>query len=534
MGKNNEIETSVQEQELAVATAATTEENISTTEYLRSAKKEYALIKGAKARVDLLKKTYCITVPVFEAGSTLMGLPLFQVHHAENDLAAYGANIRFNLCEDFIKDDSDITDPNRYAHIDAYGERHYLRDQYYYLDNNSVLTETQVNEMVYDESVGGYMHDGYPVEYDAKTVNGWQLVEAKNRAETQNYVLYLQEAIGGVKANLSITDELGTPTLYMSKGNQIKVFDAGGRLIQICDYNGNFVCITYVNSLNGGKGISHVFDNKGNVISFTYDQITRRLSKIEDSRGRVVEYAQGGDTIDEMAYSKLIDGAMVEYDSIVFTYATTSDGKRTMTIGQGGCTDADTATITPGLGEGRELKFIFWNPQENRLTFSYNEERVAVIDQDGVQQQYFYGMVGGKTQISEYIEYSYGRYRQYIKFEEGMDEIGFPLRITKYAKRKNLCKTTLNKEIGTVHTVRHNRHLKVTESVTGVQVTPTVTKSMTTDYSYDERGRLKKQRTEETYSTGVRFVYVTEYAYNDVEKTTLIRLTARSERRFRT
>ena len=476
---------------------------------IANAQQEYGLIKGVKAHVNFDDKSYATAVPIIQGKDTTMGITLLQVYNPNSEIDVFGSGIRFNFSEELRVDTQDTS---YYKYTDELGNAHNFRDKYYYESSYIVLSDTDVSAMEYNVAQGCYIHNFVKVEYDGQTAGGWRFVSAKERERLGQWLTAVNNAPNALKATLGEDEgqEMGTPTYYLMKGNQIKVFNAAGYLIQVGSSTGQFV---YIVRENGHK-ILRIFDHNGKVIAFTYNNNV--LQKITDSRGREIRYTFSGGRIQSIGYYASATSA-TPYETLTYDHHIVDGVKQNKTTLES--SDGESATLEYATQEGNTLTKITYQPQDKTLTFSYDTNKVTVSDGEGTEEEFGLAQYSSVAYINAYKQTVNGKITAYNTYTISRQN-SLNVRETKYPKRSQLCKGTVPSDLPIVYTVKNDRRqLPVEETQENIEVSPTVSKDVQTTYLYDEMQRLVRRRTVETYSTGESYAYVEESHYNDTEET---------------
>ncbi len=471
---------------------------------ISNVQREYPLIKGAKVHINFEDKKYALTVPIIRGEDTSMGVALTQVHNLNATVQAFGGGIRFNFSEE-LRIDTENT--SYYKYTDELGNVHYFEDKYYYEGSNTTLSEAHIAEMYYDQTLGCYVHGSAKVEYDGQTKNGWRFVSAKEMPMVQPILNVMEASLNTIKSNHNQgeTSDMQTKAYYLRNGNQIKVFNTAGYLIQIGNSTGQFVYIVR----ESGHKILRIFDHKGREINFSYSG--GKLEKITDSRGREIRYTYDGQRVQKIRY-RANASSTTSYESLTYNHHIVDgvkENKTTITS-----SDGESATLEYASVDGTQLNSLSYQPQDKTLNFSYATSNVIVSDGEGTQEVFGLTQHSSVWYINTYKQTVNGKITAYNTYTISRQN-GLIVRTTKYPKRADLCKTTVPGSLPIVHTVKNDRrHLVLEETQENIEVSPTVNKDVQTTYTYNEYGLPVKRRTVETYSTGESYAYVEESFYN--------------------
>ena len=476
---------------------------------ISNVQQEYGLIKGVKAHVNFDDKSYAMSVPIIQGKDTTMGITLLQIHNPSNELTVFGGGIRFNFSEELR---IDTEDSSYYKYTDEVGKQERFKNQYYYKGSSYVLSEADINEMTYDQTLGCYVHGSAKVEYDGQTKNGWRFVSAKEMPTVQGVLSVMETSLNTVKSNHDEgeTSGMATKAYYLRKGNQIKVFNTAGYLIQIGNSTGQFV---YIVRENGHK-ILRIFDHEGREITFEYS--SGKLQKITDSRGREILYTYDGQRVQKIRY-RANASSSTSYESLTYNHHIVDGVKQNKTTITS--SDGESATLEYTTQEGNSLTKITYQPQNKTLSFLYTDTKVIVsaekgTQEEGTQEEYTVYRGAEIPYINEYKQTVNGKITAYNTYLIAQRS-GLIVRETKYPKRSQLCKATVPSSLPIIHTVKNDRRkLVLEETQENIEVSPTVNKDVHTTYTYNEYGMPVKRRTVETYSTGESYAYVEESFYN--------------------
>ena len=493
----------------------------------KSETKVFDLTGGTQAKLDLVTGETSIIIPDISSESTLMGIGLahiFQYNATEN--LGLGHRFRLNLHQTLKKVNEYAGNVQCYEYTDALGNRKSYYNYFYYYDEEGekqYFVEENPHERIIlnDENQLWDMENNRQVYYSRKKF-GCEIYD--DHVDT-----WLGEIDYFTEICTQTENKYLTPVLFQQTNRVIKGFNCAGNLVWISDHYGNFIAISY----NAHDRITSVRDQNNNQLTFDYYNMKNpMLSSITDSRGRVIEYDYG-DFLDRQPYRlysinfrKLnTDGTAgaiykkisLEYTKtdIIFDYIITSvsssDGEKCVLDYNGKLNSITKYATIDKIPDGASLA----QAEENIITTvniqcAAQPYQTVITDEDGNKEIYRFST--DKT-LSEYYQEVNGLVVKAERYEYEP----YTNRKTIKATRNSLNKKSFNdyvfEEGETTTTLLDIYNNPTSTVISGIQVAPNATKSLSIDYEYDALQRCIKETKTETYSDETTFVYVTRNMY---------------------
>ena len=184
---------------------------------------------------------------------------------------------------------------------------------------------------------------------------------------------------------------------------------------------------------------------------------------------------------------------MLAYDDTLCRVSTYSKTDKIPNGNEAGASEATRLERYDILFTEEPLRAVITDEYGNKAIYDFNSDRTISA---------YYEEVNGLVSKAERYEYQEFSYKKTIS-----------------APRAILHKSSFDafffEEGETSLTQLNAYNLPTTKTVTNIQVTPTVTKTVETSYEYDGYLRCVKEITTETYSNGSSYVFVTKNTYNE-------------------
>ncbi len=491
----------------------------------KSETKEFNLTAGAKARLDLVTGETSLVIPDIASDSTLLGLGVSHIFRYTSEDFGLGHRFRLNLHQRLRKVEGMSGLIECYEYEDAFGNKRSYYNYFYYLDDENekhyFVLENPTEELVIENSNELWQTD-----------ENRRVYYSNRRLKSEVFDNYVDGSSAGIEYFRTICaqteNEQYIPQMYQKSNELVRGFNSDGNLVWVNDMYGNFISIQY----NKYNRIQKVVDKDNNILQFSYDR-EHRLTAIKDNRGRKIEYNYSftNNRLESIFHIKLnADGTDGEcYKNYYISYENVSDNSLIpeYIVSDISSSDKENCVLEYADRLVAVTKYATIDKIPNGSSLGISEDAIIskyTVECSAQPYQTIITDIDGNREIFRFTkdkvlsEY-YQEVNQKVSKAERYEYTPFVGRKVEKGKRQFLNKVAFEEygfESGEIENTELNIYNNpVTTTINSVQVTPTSTKRVIIQYSYDELQRCIIERTTEQYSGGKSFVYVKRNVYDE-------------------
>ena len=537
---------------------------------IQSEKKDFTLAGNVSVSVDLLHGSDTLVFNDIEAGSTLLGVGISHVFQPTEGNMYYGANFRLNLYERFEISkalDGPVPTP---IYTDAVGNQYTFTIIYYYIENDekNYLSTDGIKNITYD-SDGNLTYRGHSVYTDYIKVHNFRYLTETNSTIKNN---------SRYKAIKAQNNSSTLPVHWIKADNLYKGFNSDGRLVMTIDEYDNYTEMSYdsygrLTSVKDGKGnqlnltysssgnmclkkitssrgrrIEYAYDNNNclstvsyydaptggenyKTLTFKYVTVTidgietycvcdiicsdntrteieyDQFSEFEHRISKITNYSDMPDSSGESTDEKIISSLLFEYDYEAYVTTITDEDFN----------QEKYAFTEEGITRAYYQIYNFLVSKAELYSYTPYDKQEKLVIADELLNKYSYEDFLTCSRLCENGNFTCGTHDQCGDMScidpNCEDEECVDPKHTYCARCNENCLISFHKNIKTVTKLNeYNMPQKVTQA--NIFITDDVSKTVVTEYEYDDNLKTVKETNTETYSSGKCNKSVTEYTYD--------------------